>query len=105
MQPRSDTDKADAEVAALTKSAGYSLARPKHMHKQAMPDGLLAGHSAGQQANNISDTEDMPMKSGTTIISYRAESIRLPTGSIMDECRWVNHENSNRAKHFCWMNF
>jgi hypothetical protein len=30
-----------------------------HMHKQSMPDGLLAGHLAGQQANIISDTEDM----------------------------------------------
>ena len=50
MQPRSDTDKADAEVEALTKSADYSLARSMHMHKQPMPDDLLAGHSAGQQA-------------------------------------------------------
>jgi hypothetical protein len=28
-----------------------------HMHKQAMPDGTLAGNSTGQQANIISDTE------------------------------------------------
>ena len=57
MQPRSDTDKADAEVEALTKSADYSLARSRHMHKQSMPDGSLAGNSTGQQANIISDTE------------------------------------------------
>jgi transposase InsO family protein len=60
MKPRSDTDKADAEVEALTKSADYSLARSKHMHKQSMPDGILAGHSDGQKANSYtSDTEDM----------------------------------------------
>ena len=57
MQPRSDTDKADAEVEALTKSADYSLARSRHMHKQSMLDGSLAGNSTGQQANIISDTE------------------------------------------------
>jgi hypothetical protein len=28
------------------------------MHKQSMPDGLLAGNSRGQQANIISETED-----------------------------------------------
>ena len=57
MQPRSDTDKADAEVEALTKSTDYALARSRHMHKQSMPDGSLAGNSTGQQANIISDTE------------------------------------------------
>ena len=51
MQPRSDTDKADAEVEAITKSADYSLARSRHMHKQAMPDGILAGQTNGQPVN------------------------------------------------------
>ena len=51
MQPRSDTDKADAEVEAIAKSADYSLARSKHMHKQSMPDGILAGQTAGQPAD------------------------------------------------------
>ena len=51
LQPRTDTDKADAEVEAITKSADYSLARSRHMHKQTMPDGISAGQTVGQQVN------------------------------------------------------
>jgi len=51
LQPRTDTDKADAEVEAITKSTDYSLARSRHMHKQTMPDGISAGQTDSQQVN------------------------------------------------------
>jgi hypothetical protein len=51
LQPRTDTDKANAEVEAITKSADYSLARSRHIHKQTMPDGISASQTVGQQVN------------------------------------------------------
>ena len=53
MQPRPDTDKADAEVEAITKSTDYSLARQQHMRKQSMPDGIQAGQPALQRKSTL----------------------------------------------------
>ena len=53
MQPRTDTDKADAEVEAITKSTDYSLARQQHMRKQTMPDGIHAGQPAEQRKSTF----------------------------------------------------
>ena len=55
MQSPSDTDKANADIEALTKSAEYSLARSQHMHKQSMPNGILVGRTAGEPANMNSE--------------------------------------------------
>jgi hypothetical protein len=44
-QSRNDTDKADAEVAAITKSADYSLARSHHNYAQAVHARRNIGHA------------------------------------------------------------
>ena len=44
LQPQTDTDMADAEIAAITKSKDFPLPAPsRHMHKRAMPDGSNTG--------------------------------------------------------------
>jgi hypothetical protein len=44
LQPQTDTDMADAEIAAMTKSKDFPLPAPtQHMHKRAMHDGSKIG--------------------------------------------------------------
>ena len=60
MQPRNDTDKADAEVAVITKFVDYSFARSRHMHKRSMPDGILTGQASTVNTNDDAGTITAP---------------------------------------------
>jgi len=49
LQLQTDTDKANAEIAALTKSKDFPLQAPsQQMHKRAMPEGSLSGWDNSQ---------------------------------------------------------
>ena len=81
LQPQTDTDMADAEIAAITKSKDFPLPAPsRHMHKRAMPEGSKTG-----QDQNLPVNQDAPSSITLEKPEVRRKINFHPPFSLRDE--------------------